>query len=98
MTFVEKLIIARGTLLNYIVTIFFGIGALLFYFMLYSSCLVPKYISLWGIIATIGILLTMLIPITAIQPILGLPIILNEIYLGIYLIIKGFHITGTEKV
>jgi len=40
----------------------------------------------------------MLVSVTAIKPILGLPIILNEIYLGIYLIVKGFSQQKGEKL
>jgi hypothetical protein len=81
----------RDTITAYAVPVFFGIGASLFYVMLYRSEMMPKYISAWGFIAAIGVMATMLIPLSAaaVTPILGLPIIVNEIYLGIYLIAKG---------
>jgi len=80
----------RDVIVAFAVPCFFGIGGLLFYIMLYRSRLVPRYISVWGFAATIGIILVMFVSVTAIKPILGLPIIINEIYLGIYLIVKGF--------
>ena len=93
----ENLIAMRDLMVNWVVTIFFGAGALILYIMLYRSRLVPRYISVWGIIATIGIVLTMFVPLVAIHPVLGLPIILNEIYLGIYLIVKGFRSTESKE-
>jgi hypothetical protein len=84
------LTVMRNTITGYAVPTFFGVGATLLYAMLFYSRLVPRYISVWGFAASIGIMLVMLVSVTAIKPVLGLPIILNEIYLGIYLIVKGF--------
>jgi hypothetical protein len=69
---------------------FFGMGGTLLYAMLYSSHLVPRYIAVWGFVASIGIMLVMFVSLNTIKPVLALPIILNEIYLGVYLIAKGF--------
>jgi hypothetical protein len=87
---IVMLTVVRSIITEYAVPTFFGIGAVLLYTMLFRSRLVPRYISVWGLAASIGIMLVMLVSVTAIKPVLGLPIILNEIYLGIYLIAKGF--------
>jgi hypothetical protein len=80
----------RNSITAYAIPTFFGIGGILLYAMLYRSRLVPRYISVWGFAATIGIMLVMAVSVTTVKPILGLPIILNEIYLGVNLIAKGF--------
>jgi len=92
--FIEKLITARDTLVNYIVTIFFATGALLFYTMLYRSRLVPRYISIWGMIAVTGVVATLVVPTTTFHLVLAVAMILNEVYLGIYLLVKGFRTTS----
>jgi hypothetical protein len=97
MVLAENLIAARELIINLAVPLFFSVGALLLYGLLYGLRLIPKYISIWGIVATIGIILTTFVPIVELHPILGLPIILNEIYLGIYLIVKGFHATESAE-
>ncbi len=75
--------------------IFFSLGALLFYYLLYQSRLVPRFISVWGLIAVVLVLTWNLLEFVglsiSIGIILALPIILNEIFLGIWLIAKGFN-------
>lgn len=88
---------ARSQLVGLILVIFFAMGALLLYSLLYQSRLVPSLLSIWGftgvglvliwnLLETFGISITWGI-------VLGLPIILNELFLGIYLIARGFNST-----
>ncbi len=81
-------------------TVFFILGGLLFYFMLYRTELLPRYVSLWGFIAVLlittfnvflysGIDLGMVVNL-----ILVLPIIANEIFVAIWLIAKGVNTSG----
>jgi hypothetical protein len=72
----------------------FAVAALVFYYLLYQSKLVPRWISVWGVIAAILLILVNLGEVTGIIPasmILYLPVILNEIVLAIWLIVKGFN-------
>jgi hypothetical protein len=89
------LISARAYLAGVLLTIFFSLGALLFYYFLYRSKLVPRLISVWGLIAAVLVLAWNLLEAFGISInaglIFGLPIILNEITLGIWLIVKGFN-------
>ena len=71
----------------------FGIAALVFYYLLYISKLIPRWISVWGVIAAILLIGANLIEVTGIASelmILYLPIILNELVLAIWLMVKGF--------
>jgi len=72
----------------------FALAALIFYFLLYQSNLVPRWISVWGAIASILLILVNLLEVMGIVPasmILYLPIILNELVLAIWLMVKGFN-------
>lgn len=81
---------------------FFIIGALFFYILLYRTKVIPRFISVWGIIAT---LILFIVTITrllgfnvSVLDLLLIPMILNELFLAVWLIIKGFNIeTIVEK-
>ncbi|MFQ6120475.1 MAG: DUF4386 domain-containing protein [Methanosarcinales archaeon] len=86
------LIGARANLAGLLIPIFLSLGALLFYYLLYQSKLIPRFISVWGFIGVASILLLNLLKVNVtIGIFLALPIILNEIFLGIWLIVKGFN-------
>ena len=72
----------------------FAIAALIFYYLLYQSQLVPRWISVWGVIAAILLIIVNLLEVTGVISelmILKLPIILDELVLAIWLIVKGFN-------
>jgi hypothetical protein len=86
---------ARADIAGVLIPIFFGLGALLLYYALYRSRLVPRFISVWGLIGVVLMLAINLAEIgLVVNMVLVLPIILNEIVLGIWLIAKGFNSTG----
>jgi Domain of unknown function (DUF4386) len=89
------LMAVRAQLAGLLVPIFFGVGALLFYSLLYRSRLVPRFISVWGLIAVVSLLAWNLLETFDMSisagMVFGLPIILNEIFLGIWLIARGFN-------
>jgi len=72
----------------------FGIGFLILSYLLYQLRLVPRFISAWGIIASTwmltAVLLNLLSPAIPFE-ISHLPMILNEVFLAIWLIVKGFN-------
>lgn len=73
----------------------FGIAYLLLSYLLYQSKLVPRFISIWGLIASTLFLVASLLDTLGIFPGLQslslLPIILNEVLLAIWFIAKGFN-------
>jgi hypothetical protein len=76
----------------------FGIGALMYYVVFYQFRLVPRWISVWGLVGItltiISALLVMfhLLPgFGTIQVILNLPILPQELVLAVWLIAKGFN-------
>jgi hypothetical protein len=78
------------------VSITLALGALLLYTMLYRSKLIPRFISVWGLVGAITVLTTTMLDIFALSVgpaiglVLGLPMLLNELFLGVWLIAKGF--------
>jgi len=92
------LIAARAGISNLLIPVFFCLGAALFYTLLYKSRLLPRFIPVWGIIAVVLIFVVNILGLFQTTDMslgakmsLGLPIILNEIFLGIWLIVKGFN-------
>ena len=74
------------------VSITFGLGALLFYYMLYQSKLIPRFISIWGFIGATVVLVNAILDMLGFTPgNLGILMLLNELFLGIWLIAKGFN-------
>jgi hypothetical protein len=78
-------------------TIAFSLGALMFYYMLYRTKIVPRWISGWGPIAAIpylagGVLglVGVLAPTAPIVTALDMPLALKEMVLAVWLIAKGF--------
>jgi len=98
-TFGELLRMGRDILNHVAMPLILSAGNLMLYFLLFQTRLVPKWLSVWGLIATamggvVGSLLVMFRIIGIITPIyitLALPTAVLEIALAIYLIAKGFN-------
>ena len=74
-------------------------GAFTFNYLLYISRIIPRWLSGYGIIATILLTIGNLLEITNLMPpimILYLPIISNEVILAGWLIVKGFSLDQTS--
>src|SRR5512136_2686102 len=76
----------------------FGIGALMYYVVFYQYRLVPRWLTVWGLVGiTLTILSALLVmfhllpPFGTIQVILNLPILPQELVLAVWLIVKGFN-------
>ncbi|UCB45495.1 MAG: DUF4386 domain-containing protein [Spirochaetota bacterium] len=82
------------------VEIVFPIGALLLNYLLYQSKLVPRFISVWGIIGAILLLVSGFLamfgfsPPSVVSMFLRIPIALNEMVLAVWLIGKGFNLSA----
>jgi hypothetical protein len=76
----------------------FSIGALLYYIIFYRTKLVPRWISVWGLVAAIlGMLSCVLVLVGLIAPfgteqvVIAIPMLPQEIVLAAWLIAKGFN-------
>ena len=80
----------------------FAIGALIFYTALYQSKLVPRWISGWGWIAAILIMISALMAMFEVNlpetmfVLLVVPIAVQEMVMAIWLIIKGFNTSALD--
>ncbi len=92
--FIPSLESYRGIIYSDIHIYFFISGALFFYILFYRTQVIPRFISVWGILATIILFVITIIKLFGIDSTilnaLLLPMILNEIFLAFWLIIKGF--------
>jgi Domain of unknown function (DUF4386) len=97
---------ALGTLLrkeaeisSTMTAIVFPLGAMMFYILLYQSKLIPRWLSVWGLmgvtlhlVATgVGGMFTLTSGLLPIQDIVALPIFLQEMVMAGWLIVKGFN-------
>jgi hypothetical protein len=84
--------------IGHVLTIVFILGALMFYYVLYRSKLVPRWLSGWGLLAAIpyfvsGVLglFALFSPMSTVQIVLVLPLAVQEMVLAVWLIVKGFN-------
>jgi len=81
----------------------FGFGALIFYFALYQSKLLPRWISIWGLIAIVLMMTSAFLAMFAVElpeAIFGLlvfPIGVQEMVMAVWLILKGFNQDAVKK-
>jgi len=76
----------------------FCIGALMYYVIFYQTKLVPRWLSIWGLvgvaplaIAALLVMFGVVAPLSASQIVLALPIAVQEMALAVWLIIRGFN-------
>ncbi len=73
----------------------YGLGALILNFVLYQSELVPRWISVWGLIGAVLIIAMGFLRMFGYPAIyLAIPLILNELVLAVWLIVVGFDAYG----
>jgi len=96
--FTAAIFAVRAGAINLLVPVLFCVGALVLYAAMYRQRVVPRFISVWGFTAVLLILVSNLVGFLlpnglgeGFQLTLGLPIILNELFLGVWLMIKGFR-------
>lgn len=82
-------------------TIFFLAGATMFYWVLFQSRLVPRWLSIWGLVAIVPYLVegmlkmyAVISPSASLGDALDAPLALQEMALAVWLIAKGFNETA----
>ena len=95
--------------ISHVLAIVFILGALMFYYVLYQSKLVPRWLSGWGLLAAIPYFVSGVLglfslpgPMSTIPMVLVLPMAVQEMVLAVWLIVKGFNSSpvnfGSAKV
>lgn len=92
------LLMAARDSLSEVSVLAFGLGALMYYWVFYQSRLVPRWLSVWGLVAVTSVMVSMLLVMFRLiesfsppQLVLALPIFLQEMVLAVWLIVKGFN-------
>lgn len=103
---VSSLVLAvREWVHGFVALIPFGVGAFMYYVVLYRSRLVPRWLSGWGLVAialfmvsTVSAGFMQEFGFTTVNTVLNIPIGLQEMALAIWLIAKGFDQTALAAV
>ncbi len=76
----------------------FGLGALAYYWVFYRSRLVPRWLSAWGLVGVVMVMVSALLVVFQVieafsttQIVLALPIAAQEMVLAAWLIARGFN-------
>jgi hypothetical protein len=92
------LLVKGNDSINSILIIIFSLGALMLYYLLYRSKLIPRWISVWGFIAILlhlatGILIMfqLMSPFSPVNLVINFPIFLQEMVMAVWMIVKGFN-------
>jgi hypothetical protein len=80
----------------------FCIGGFLYYIVFYQSQLIPRWLSVWGLLACLLLLCAIILTASDGAPFsltgnlvfLALPIALQEIVLAVWLLVKGFDLSA----
>ena len=80
--------------------VFFVVSAVIFYYVLYQTKLLPRWLSVWGFIAVACLIAANVLPVPDLTQgfnpaqLLFMPIFLSEILVAVWLIVKGFNPTA----
>ena len=94
----ELLLAGQDLAQSLVVDVFtFSLGALMYHWIFYQTKLVPRWLSIWGLVAVALVLISGLVnmfggpSLSTLSDILNLPNFVNELVLAVWLIVKGFN-------
>jgi hypothetical protein len=92
------LVMAARDSLSQVSVLIFGLGGLMYYWVFFRSRLVPRWLSTWGLVAVISVMTSMLLVMFGLietfsppQLVLAFPILVQEMVMAVWLVIKGFN-------
>ena len=95
----EILLLKAQDPISAVLEIVFSLGALMFYSLLYHARLIPRWLSIWGIVAAILYLAAGLIAVFGTTlDILFMPMLVQEMVMAIWLIVKGFNASAIASL
>lgn len=83
--------------------VFFCLSALIFYYVIYQTKLLPRFLSVWGFISVASLIAANLLPIPdltegfSLGQLLFMPIFLSEILVALWMIFAGFKFSEASK-
>ena len=89
----------RDNWVHLILPFFYSLAGMIFFYFLYKSKLIPKIMSLIGFIAAVLVLIGIPLDFIEYKPgaFVGIAMGLTEIFLGIWLIIRGFNSSSIPR-
>jgi Domain of unknown function (DUF4386) len=88
----SNLVLATGKWNGHVLSIVFSLGALMIYCLFYQSRLLPRWLSIWGLVGSILYLAEPLLAIFGPElEFLLAPLALQEMVMAAWLILKGFN-------
>lgn len=83
-------------------TFVFLIGATCLYFSFYRTRLIPRWLTIWGLIGVIPYLANAVLPLLHVDlgfgMALDMPLAIQELVMGAWLVIKGFNKNAVKKL
>ena len=91
------LVTAQGSIAAYLTSIAFSLGALMFYYLFYQSRLIPRWLSVWGLVGAALYLASPLLDMFGHGfGLLMAPLAVAEIVLAVWLIVRGLNAPATK--
>ena len=101
----SSLLATRDWTGGFIAILPFALGALMYYYLLYRSRLVPRWLSGWGLVgaglclvATVYAGFTQEFGFSSVNTVLNIPIGIQEMVLAVWLIVKGFNLSTVRSM
>jgi Domain of unknown function (DUF4386) len=81
----------------------FSLGALMYYYVFFQSRLIPRWLSGWGVAASLLMMVACLLSLFSDSPVTGytlliLPIAVQEMVLAVWLMVKGFSSAPLQSI
>jgi Domain of unknown function (DUF4386) len=96
---------ASDWMINGPALICFAIGASMYYIVFYQHSLMPRWLSGWGLVSLVLVMITSMLVMTGIIPAFGiiqvtanLSILVQEMVFAVWLIVKGFNPSQVASV
>lgn len=90
---------AQDPILSNVSSIFFSLGALMLYYLLYQAKLIPRWISGWGFVAAVLYLVAGLSTLSGSNlDVLKYVMLPQEMVMAVWLIVKGFNSSPTVSM
>jgi len=101
----DALLAVREWVHGFIALLPFLLGALMYYYLLFKSRLVPRWLSGWGLaaaslslVATVYAGFTQDFGFSTVNTVLNIPIGVQEMVLAVWLIVKGFNPSAVRSI
>ena len=101
----DALLAVRDWVQGFLMSLSFLLGAVMYYYLLYRTRLVPRWLAGWGLIAvalslaaTVYAGFTQEFGFTTVNNVLNIPLGVQEMVLAVWLIVKGFNASAVRSL